>query len=877
MGGLLLVALTLVAGISVFVVMQRHAEALLGKGLGVSLAGNVRLFEARIEQVLSNVQSVANRPFVIQNLQLIESQPDGEVEMLGLQSVATSFPATVFTALSFYDVNGREVAQVGDFSDNYVLNVPLNTKNRTFLLWDGQFFLRASADILDPQGRPIGSVSVEASMPVITEVFSDIASIGETAEFAVCVQLADDVKNMDCFLNRLAGKLFERFPRIVDGAPLPMDHALEGDAGVIFAKDYRSEKVVAAYAPVGDFGIGMVMKVDQTELYHPIVAQLKYIIPLLAALVMVGMLLLHVLVRPLVRKLVDSERAMRKLHVELSQFKNTLDQTLDGVFMFDPKTLRFTYVNEGARQQVGYSEAELMRMLVTDIGTDFTLKGFQELLRPLVEGVQPSLTFQSVHRHKDGHDTPVETFLQLISLEGQGPRFVAMVSDISERLQAEQRIAHLANHDALTNLPNRNLLQDRIKQALLQAVRNNARGAVLFIDLDQFKTINDSMGHSVGDLLLKEVAQRLVANLRGQDTVARQGGDEFIVLLPVVTNAQSAGVIAQKLMKDLFLPYEINGKELHLSASIGIAVFPDDGDEADTLLKHSDTAMYHAKEAGRNNFQFFAPQMNQQAAENQMLGSCLRYALERNELLLHYQPIVDMVSGKLVGLETLIRWQHPEQGLIPPLKFIPLAEDTGLIVPIGEWVLRTACMQLKWWQDQGYEVPQLAINLSVKQFRQNTLVESIVRILDETGVDARFVELEITESILIDNFDEVVSMLRTLSDMGLKFSLDDFGTGYSSLSYLKRFPISTLKIDRSFVSNMVTDVDDASIVSGIIGLAHSLRMNVIAEGVETEAQRIILAEQGCDQYQGYYFSRPLPVSDITLKLQRREVPEPLSE
>ena len=611
LSAIILVTLTLAAGISAYVVMQRQAESLLSNNLGVSLQSNVRLFESRIDYALSDTQTAATRPSIIKNLQLLASKPGSVTELDALQSAAKSFLLTSFTGMSFYDVRGHEVARAGLFSQTPELRVPLKAKNRAFLLWKGQFILHASMDMLDQQGRRVGTVMTEASLPLLTRAFADVASIGGTGEFAVCAPLADDEKNMDCFSSRTSGKVFKRFPRMIEGKPLPMNYALNGETGIIFTKDYRQEQVVAAYAPVGAFGLGVVIKIDQAELYHPVTEQLKFIAPLLVALVLAGMLLLHVLVRPLVRKLIDSERTTRQLHTELHQFKNTLDQTLEAVYIFDPDTLRFTYVNEGAMKQVGYSETELMQMTPMDIKPLFTLEQFQQVVQPLIDGVQPSLTFQTVHRHKDGHDVPVEIFLQLVHLEGQPPRFVAMVSDISERKQTEQRIAHMANHDALTDLPNRHLLQDRIQQALIQARRNCNQGAVLFMDLDKFKAINDTLGHDVGDLLLKEVAQRLVSSLRAEDTVARTGGDEFVVVLHSVAYAQDAGTTAQKLLDALLLPYWFAGKELHISASIGIAVFPDDGEDTDTLLKHSDTAMYHAKEAGRNNCQFFARQMNQ--------------------------------------------------------------------------------------------------------------------------------------------------------------------------------------------------------------------------------------------------------------------------
>lgn len=435
------------------------------------------------------------------------------------------------------------------------------------------------------------------------------------------------------------------------------------------------------------------------------------------------------------------------------------------------------------------------------------------------------------------------------------------------RIRAEQRVNHLATHDALTGLPNRNLLQDRITQTLARDHRNHEQAAVLFIDLDHFKVINDSLGHDIGDLLLKEVAARLLSCVRSEDTVARQGGDEFIIVLENVTNAADASIGAQKILDALIQPYIISEEKLHIGASIGIAIFPDDGNNVETLLRNSDIAMYHAKEAGRNGYQFFTPEMNQLVAERYTLGADLRHALERNELRLYFQPVIGMPNREMASMEALLRWQHPELGLVPPLKFISLAEETGLIVPIGEWVLRTVCLQIKEWQAQGYEVPRVAVNLSVRQFRHKTLVSDISRILDETEVEAHCLSLEITESMLAQNVDEATRILNQLSALGLEIAMDDFGTGYSSLSYLKRFPITTLKIDRSFVRDIATDPNDAAIIAAIIAMAGSLNMRVVAEGIETEEQLAFLTKQGCSRYQGYYFSKPLLASGIASRLQ----------
>lgn len=442
-----------------------------------------------------------------------------------------------------------------------------------------------------------------------------------------------------------------------------------------------------------------------------------------------------------------------------------------------------------------------------------------------------------------------------------------------ERKEAEKRIIQMATHDALTGLPNRYLLQDRIEQIIAQGARNHRQMAVLLIDLDLFKTINDSLGHEVGDLLLKAVAERLLTCVRNEDTVARQGGDEFIVVLNTINEFLDVAMVTQKILDSLRQPYYIHKNELHIEGSIGIAVFPEDGTNAETLLKNSDVAMYHAKASGRNNYQFFTNELNKSAHEKHTLGLDLRHALERDELVLYYQPVMDMPGNQLHSIEALLRWQHPKHNLITPDKFINLAEETGLIIPMGEWVLKTVCTQIRTWLDQGYNVPRVAVNLSGRQFRDRTLIKNIARILRETGVEAKYITLEITESMLIDNIEKVVETLNRLNKMGIHISIDDFGTGYSSLSYLKRFPIHTLKIDRSFIRDFATDQNDRTIVAAIIAMAHSLEIDVIAEGIETEEQLNLLIAQDCNHYQGYYFSKPVPVSEIESTLKKAALPK----
>jgi len=461
---------------------------------------------------------------------------------------------------------------------------------------------------------------------------------------------------------------------------------------------------------------------------------------------------------------------------------------------------------------------------------------------------------------KDGSEIPVTISLgPLVTEEG---RFtIAAVRDIRESKAYEARILHQATHDALTGLPNRVLFLDLLGRAMLQADREECLLAVIFLDLDGFKNINDTLGHDWGDQLLKEIAQRLNAAVRRNDVVARQGGDEFTLLLQGVQHVDDVLAVSRKILTAVSEPIHLREMEVHVSASLGITIFPMDDTDAENLLRNADTAMYRAKEVGRNGFQFFTAEMNAQAQERLAIETDLRRAIAQQEFVLHFQPQVDIPSGRIIGAEALLRWNHPEKGMIPPAKFIPVAEESGLIVPIGEWVLREACQQLRAWQLGGLPPLRIAVNLSARQFREPNLPQCIAEIMADCGLENHaLLEVEITESLLMKNVEVACDILKQLFDMGVRISVDDFGTGYSSLSYLQRFCLHALKVDQSFVRDIATGADGAVIAGVIVDLAHKLKLSVIAEGVETLAQLEYLEQIGCDEIQGFYFSRPLPAA-----------------
>jgi diguanylate cyclase (GGDEF)-like protein/PAS domain S-box-containing protein len=467
-------------------------------------------------------------------------------------------------------------------------------------------------------------------------------------------------------------------------------------------------------------------------------------------------------------------------------------------------------------------------------------------------------------RRKTGETFPVWAVLNAVYDEsGTITHYIIASLDISERKASEQRISHLAQHDVLTDLPNRALCIERLRMALQQAERYQRRVAVLFIDLDRFKNINDSLGHHIGDGLLRSVSLRLLQAVRAGDTVSRMGGDEFVVILNGVADTDEiTHIVDHRLIALIRQPHDIDGAELHVSCSVGIAVFPEDGRELDTLMRNADAAMYQAKAQGRNNAQFFTIDMDRRARERMVIENDLRAGLERDELRLFYQPRVDCRSGRLLGAEALVRWQHPEQGLVTPARFIPIAEETGLIIPLGTWVLLEACRQQAAWRDAGMTEIVISVNLSAAQLNAPDLLETIRTALLRYQINPARIELELTESLLMEHVTSTIELLNAIKGLGVSLSVDDFGTGYSSLNYLHRFPIDKLKIDQSFVSDMLDDPNDLAITKAVIGLGHTLGLRVVAEGVEKMEEMRVLSAAGCDELQGYLFGKPMPADEF---------------
>ena len=570
--------------------------------------------------------------------------------------------------------------------------------------------------------------------------------------------------------------------------------------------------------------------------------------------------------------------AEEALFEEKERAQVTLNSIGDAVLTTDLLG-KVTYLNVVAETMTGWSwEDALGRPLpevfrIINKGTRLTAPN--PALSAVSENRNVGMAADSVLRRRDGFESDIEDSAAPIhDRDGQALGAVIVFHDVSASRAMAQKMTHLAQHDFLTDLPNRLLLTERLTQAIGLARRHQKQVALLYLDLDYFKHINDSLGHAVGDQLLQAVARRLVSCVRASDTVCRQGGDEFVILLAEIEQPQDAAHIAEKLLAAFALPHLVMGHELHVTWSIGISIFPDNGAEADTVMQNADTAMYHAKSCGRNNYQFFTADMNLRAIQRLTMQGSLRRALKHGEFELYYQPKIDIATGTMTGAEALIRWQDPERGFTLPDQFVPIAEECGLIVPIGRWVLREACRQVRSWLEAGLPAVPVAVNISAVEFRHGRFLDELALILKETGLAPRYLQLELTESILMQDAESSASVLQALKAMGVRLAIDDFGTGYSSLSYLQRFPIDTLKIDQSFLRNITTDDDNATIVSAVIGMGRNLKQRVIAEGVETIEQLAYLRTQHCDEGQGFLFSRPLSSEDFRRRLLAGHEPVP---
>jgi diguanylate cyclase (GGDEF)-like protein/PAS domain S-box-containing protein len=557
----------------------------------------------------------------------------------------------------------------------------------------------------------------------------------------------------------------------------------------------------------------------------------------------------------------EKERAEAELRRREEQYRLITENTQDLISMVDPEG-NFTYLSPSAFALLGYHSKDLIGTssfaLIHDEDRQAATATLQRILRR-EDGGAPEFRL----RRGDGEWRVFEsTGSCILDDSGQPQRALFVSRDITERKRDEQTIRHLAYYDALTGLPNRTLFNDRLAQALAQAYRHRQMLGLMFLDLDRLKAVNDTLGHAMGDRLLQAVSERLKGCVREGDTIARLGGDEFMVLLQAVTHLQDVAKVAQRIIEALKPSFYCDGQELHTTASIGIALYPNDSKDADSLMKNADTAMYRAKELGRNNYQFYNANMNATALQRLSLENHLRRALQHREFALHYQPQLNLKTGRITGAEALIRWNHFDLGMVSPARFIPIAEESGLILPLGDWVLAAATAQNKSWQDSGLPPLRIAINLSPLHFKHKDLAQTIAQTLQQTQLDPKYLELEVTESVIMQSSDfdadAVVETMHKLKETGIHVSIDDFGTGYSSLSYLKRFPVDTVKIDQSFIRDVTTNPDDAAIAKAIISIAHSLGLRVIAEGVESQEQLNFLRLENCDEVQGFFLSPGLP-------------------
>lgn len=731
---------------------------------------------------------------------------------------------------------------------------PVNTNDRLVLV--------VSAPILSRDGNRLGTDVLAFELQALVPLLN--ADTGSQPQ------------RRQLLFNSADGVLFEIGPSEQGGRILPaglaeqafLERAAGGMTGMTLLEQAGQRDRMIAYGPVPDLpGWSFALVTPATNFDTPVIARLVSPLLMIAFLVIAGAWVTARAIRPAAEKVLQQSRQLKELSANMALAASVFEGSPQAVLILD-QTHQILEANEACFAITGFSLSELRGKTLCDAlcvngsGSTFCASMWREV------DVQGNWEGEALLTRKDGRSFPAWHSVSAVrAAAGEPSHYIAMFSDISEKRLAEDRIRHLAHHDPLTGLPNRSLLGDRLEHALERARRGAGQLALLFIDLDRFKHVNDSLGHPVGDRLLQEVARRLNASVREQDTLARQGGDEFVVVIEDISGPEDAARVAVKLLSALDQVVTLDGHDIYIGGSIGISLFPNDGDGSTTLLRCADSAMYEAKGSGGNTYRFYTAEQTRISRERFELESGLRRALERNELSLHYQAQVSCKDGRLNGVEALLRWQHPERGLIPPDRFIPLAEEIGLIGQIGEWVLHTACAQAKRWAEAGYPL-RMAVNLSGQQIARGTLVALVSSALERSGLPPSQLELELTEGHVLKRIEDCIAELHAVKTLGITLAVDDFGTGYSSLSYLKRLPLDRLKIDRSFVEGIPDDNDDTAIVTTIMAMAQNLGMSVIAEGVETQSQLDYLTAEHCAEYQGYLLAKPMPADELESWMKR---------